>query len=99
MRYVPRAVAMVGMGHVLATAAPVFAQQGTAEIRGRLIDTSGGALPGGTVTVRNQASGVYRQATSTVDGAYFMTGIIPGTYELTAELSGFRKYSRKDIRL
>ena len=96
MRNVTKAIAMVA---ILLGASQALAQQGAAELRGRLLDNSGGALPGVTVTVRNQASGVYRNATSTADGAYFMTGIIPGVYELTAEMSGFRKYSRKDLRL
>ena len=84
---------------ILLSASQAVAQQGSAELRGRVLDNTGGALPGVTVTVRNQASGVYRNATSTADGAYFMTGLIPGVYELTAEMPGFRKYSRKDLRL
>jgi hypothetical protein len=75
------------------------AQQGTAEIRGRVVDQSSAALPGATVVVRNQASGIYRQGISTGDGTYFLTGVTPGVYELTAELTGFKKYARKDIRL
>lgn len=93
-----RRTLLIATTFVLA-ASQAAAQQGSAELRGRLLDNTGGALPGVTVTVRNQASGVYRQAASTTDGAYFMTGLIPGTYELTAEIAGFRKYSRKDLRL
>jgi hypothetical protein len=83
---------IVGAGNVLA-------QQGTAEIRGRVLDQSGAALPGATVVVRNQASGVFRQGVSTADGSYFLAGVVPGVYELSAELSGFKKYQRKDVRL
>jgi hypothetical protein len=96
MRNIAKAFALLA---ILLSASQAVAQQGSAELRGRLLDNSGGALPGVTVTVRNQASGVYRNATSTADGAYFMTALIPGVYELTAELSGFRRYSRKDLRL
>src|SRR4029079_13887447 len=96
MRNVTKAIALLA---VLLGASSALAQQGSSELRGRVVDNTGGALPGVTVTVRNQASGVYRQGTSTTDGADFMTGIIPGVYELTAEMSGFRKYSRKDLRL
>ena len=85
---------------ILAVAAlPARAQQGVAEIRGRVTDSSGGALPGVSVTVRNQASGIFRQGVSTADGTYFLAGVVPGQYEVTAEISGFRKYSHKDIRL
>jgi hypothetical protein len=84
---------------LIATATAATAQQGTAEIRGRVSDSSGAAVPGVTVVVRNQASGVFRQGVSTADGTYFLAGVVPGQYEITAELSGFRKYSHKDVRL
>ena len=45
----------------LLAASQAVAQQGSAELRGRLLDNTGGALPGVTITVRNQASGVYRR--------------------------------------
>jgi hypothetical protein len=82
-----------------AIASHATAQQGTAEIRGRVLDQSSAALPGATVVVRNQASGIFRQGVSTEDGTYFLTGVTPGVYELTSELTGFKKYARKDIRL
>ena len=50
----------------------------------------GAALPGAS-SCRNQASGVFRQGVSTADGTYFLAGVVPGVYELTAELSGFKK--------
>ncbi len=98
MRMTSRLAFFLAMG-LAVVADDAMAQQGTAEIRGRVIDQSGGALPGATVVVRNQASGVYRQGVSTADGSYFLTGVTPGVYELTAEMSGFKKYSRKDVRL
>ncbi|MEQ1841797.1 MAG: carboxypeptidase-like regulatory domain-containing protein, partial [Verrucomicrobiales bacterium] len=84
---------------VVAIAVPARAQQGTAEIRGRVTDTSGGALPGVTVLVRNQASGVFRQGVTSGDGTYFLTGVVPGQYEVSAELSGLKRVSYKDLRL
>ena len=42
---------------VLAAPWSAAAQQGTAEIRGRVADAQGAVLPGVTVTVRNQADG------------------------------------------
>ena len=83
----------------LGSSTQVRAQQGTSEARGRVTDASGGALPGVSVTVRNQASGIFRQGVTSTDGTYFLSGVVPGLYEMTAELSGFRKYSHKDVRL
>src|SRR5689334_8641581 len=84
---------------VLLVAGPALAHQGSSELRGRVVDNTGARVPGVPVTIRNQASGIYRETTSTTDGAYFVTGIIPGVYEMTAEIAGFRKYARKDLRL
>ena len=84
---------------LLMCAVSVFAQQGTSEIRGRLADAQGGALPGVSITVRNQDTGMFRETVSNPDGTYFVSGIVPGVYEITAELQAFRKYQRKDVRL
>jgi hypothetical protein len=87
------------LGGLLAFAASASAQQGTSEIRGRVIDTQGGALPGVAIVVRNQDTGMFRETVSTMDGTYFVSGVVPGLYEINAELASFKKYSRKDVRL
>jgi len=81
--------------------APVgtLAQQGTTELRGSLIDSQGGVLPGVTIVVRNQETGIFRETISNDDGTYFLSGLVPGTYEITAELQGFKKFARRDVRL
>jgi hypothetical protein len=94
-----RTIPVLALAACMGGAAWAPAQQGTAEIRGRVVDESGAALPGVSVMVKNQASGVFRQGTSTTDGSYFLAGVTPGTYELTAELSGFKRYQRRDLRL
>jgi hypothetical protein len=76
-----------------------LAQESTAELRGRVLDAQGGALPGVTITITNQATGVYREIVSNGDGTYFATALAPGVYSIAAELSGFKKYMRNDVRL
>jgi Carboxypeptidase regulatory-like domain/TonB dependent receptor-like, beta-barrel len=75
------------------------AQQGTSEVRGRALDPQGGVLPGVAVMVRNQDTGMFRETVSGGDGTYFVSGLVPGVYEVTAELQGFKKLGLKDIRL
>jgi hypothetical protein len=75
------------------------AQQGTTEVRGRVQDQQGAVLPGVTVTARNEATGMFRETVTGAEGTYFITGLVPGAYEITAELQGFKKYARHDIRL
>jgi hypothetical protein len=76
-----------------------LAQENTAELRGRVVDTQDAAIPGATILITNEATGVYRQSVSNADGSYFIPAISPGIYTLEAELSGFTKYSRKGVRL
>jgi hypothetical protein len=90
---------LIGMMLALLTAASAFAQQGTTELRGRVQDPQGAVLPGVTVVVRNQATGMFRETLSGSDGTFIASGIVPGTYEVTAELQGFKKFNRKDLVL
>ena len=93
-----RSLIVAGMV-ALAFTLSLFGQQGTSELRGRILDGSGAALPGVTVVAKNQATGMYRQTVTDSDGVYFVAGIVPGTYEVTAELSGFQNVRRQNIRL
>src|SRR5687768_3807243 len=78
---------------------PASAQQGTADLRGRVIDSQGGVLPGVTIVVRHQESGLFRETITGADGTFLMSGMTPGMYEVTAELASFKKYSQRDVRL
>src|SRR5262249_47034746 len=75
------------------------AQQGTGELRGRVVDAQNAVLPGVTVVATNEASGIYREIVSGSDGSFFMSALTPGAYEVSAELTGFKKYQRKGVRV
>ena len=83
----------------LLVASAAAAQQGTTELRGRVVDAQGGVLPGVTVTVRNQETGMFRETVSGPDGSFIASGLVPGTYQVSAELQGFKKFERRDLRL
>jgi hypothetical protein len=82
------------VGFVLAAAVtwlvPAAAQAVYGGIRGAVTDTSGGALPGVTVTLTS----VDRQTVDTVvtneSGFYIKERLIPGTYVVKAELTSFK---------
>ena len=83
----------------LMLASSAAAQQGTSEMRGRVLDPQGGVLPGAAITIRNQDTGMFRETVTNQDGTYFVTAVTPGRYEVVAELSGFRKLVRRDVQL
>jgi hypothetical protein len=92
-------LAAVVVGVCLFGAVHPHAQQGTGELRGRILDVQGGVLPGATVVAKNEATGQVREIVSGGDGSFFMSALTPGVYELTAQLSGFRRYQRTGVRV
>ncbi|PYR56081.1 MAG: hypothetical protein DMF91_22795, partial [Acidobacteria bacterium] len=78
----------------LFAAIPAFAQSPTGTISGHIVDATGLALPGVTVTLASpQLQGV-RTATSSGNGDYVFPMLPPGTYSVTFELSGFEGRTR-----
>jgi len=75
------------------------AQQGTGELRGRIVDAQNAVLPGVAVIAKNEASGQFREIVSGADGSFFMSALTPGNYEVTAQLSGFKRYQRGGVRV
>src|SRR5688572_1884926 len=63
------------------------------------MDGQNAVLPGVSLTIRNQDTGIFREAVSNADGTYFVTGLVPGVYEVRASLAGFREHVRPDVRL
>ncbi len=76
------AVACLPSGALAQTAA-------TGNIEGVVTDASGAVLPGVTVIVRNSNTGLTRELTTDESGRYRASALQPGTYEVTATLSGF----------
>ena len=81
----------------LAAASTALAQQTTGNISGRIVDAQGAAVPGVTVTAQAPQTGFTRTDVSDGEGIYRLTSLPVGTYDVTAELSGFATYSRKDV--
>src|SRR4051795_9664065 len=90
---------LIGLLIALSVTSVSSAQQGTTELRGRVVDTQGAVLPGVSVVMRYQATGKVSETVRGSDGALPASGIVPGTYEVTAELQGFKKFNRKDLLL
>ena len=68
-------------------------------IEGTVVDEQGSALPGVTITLQNEASGVSRSVVTEADGRYRVPAIPPGRYLLKAELTGFAVQQVKDIEI
>ena len=63
---------------------------GTASgIKGTVTDASGGVLPKANVVAEDGQKGIRRSAVTDSGGAYLLTGLPPGTYNVSVELPGF----------
>ncbi len=78
---------------VLALLTPIraLAQVDRATVTGTVADNVGAVLPGATVTVTNTATNVSAQQQTTNSGSFLFVNLIPGTYDVTVELTGFKK--------
>jgi len=81
---------------VLLFAWPVAAQEQRGSIEGVIKDSSGAVLPGVTVEAKTN-TGVVLTATTDSEGVYRFPSVNPGTYEITATLSGFAPKKQGDV--
>lgn len=85
-----RAFLSVVLPVLLATT--ILAQGTTSRVAGTATDQNGGAVSGATVTLKNEATGITFTTTTSSTGAYAFDLIAAGTYQLTLEKSGFKKF-------
>jgi hypothetical protein len=83
-------VGRIGLALLLLAAGSAAAQETRGGIEGTIKDTTGGALPGATVTIKNPATGAVNTAVTDDTGSYRVPGLAPGVYTVTATLSGFK---------
>ena len=85
---------------VLLAASSVFPQaRDTASLSGSVSDSQGARIPNAPVTIVNAATGLTRNVATDANGAYTFALLPVGSYTLTVEQTGFRKYERRGITL
>ncbi|HEV2278935.1 MAG TPA: TonB-dependent receptor [Acidobacteriaceae bacterium] len=78
---------------LLSGASRAFAQTITGRITGSVLDQSGAAVPGASVTATNIATGVATTTRSDQSGVYNFQFLPIGNYSVTATAQGFQKTS------
>src|SRR5262249_43069826 len=77
----------------------VSAQISSGALTGTIVDKSGTAVPGATVTVVATGTNASRTVVSAQDGLYSVPQLRPGVYSVRVELSGFRTLNRTGVRI
>src|SRR5438093_11253881 len=74
-----------------------FAQTDRGTLTGTVSDTTGAVIPGVSIEAKNVQTGALYQAGSSETGNYTLAQLPAGTYELSANLPGFKRYVRTGI--
>ena len=84
---------------LLASAASGALAQGsaTSSITGVVTDVSGGVIPGASIVVKSETTGVEFTAVSNSNGAFTVPALAVGTYTITVALQGFKQAVLKGV--
>jgi hypothetical protein len=82
---------------VALTASAAIAQILYGGIVGVVKDPQGGTVPGATVTIVNKETNLTKETTTDSEGAFNVTNVLPGPYDVKVTLQGFRESLRKDV--
>lgn len=92
---VARLIFLAAMFVLLSSA--VFAQRDLGTITGTVTDSSGGAVPGATITITELATGQIYKLDTAAGGDYTRPALPPGTYTVTAIAPGFQGASQQNV--
>ena len=98
MRHADRILALA-LFVSLSVPSALFAQGGNGQVEGIVRDQQGGVLPGVTMVLRNQDTGVSRTTVTDADGHYRFPALLPGTYSVSAQIQGFAPETVKELTI
>jgi carboxypeptidase family protein len=93
MRWLPAIVLIV----TLMGAARVKGQVLYGTLTGTVTDKTGAVIPNVPVTLTDQATGQVRSTTANAQGDYQISNLLPGTYTLSVQQTGFAGFTEKNI--
>src|SRR5687767_13587647 len=94
-RLLPRIVLLGALCVMYATGAA--AQNVYGSLVGNVTDSSGGAIPGATVTATQTETNLTRETVTNASGAYSIPNIPSGTYQVVVAVPGFQTFTARDI--
>lgn len=94
----PAAVAWL-LAALLAVPSLAHAQAVRGTLLGNVSDSSGASVPGATVTATDQGTSISSTTTTNADGYFTFPNLKDAIYRVEAELSGFKKVVRENVRV
>jgi hypothetical protein len=93
-----RSVLAAVLGALMVPSA-LYAQSSSGTISGRVLDSSGQAVPGATVTLVRTDINEVRTLVTPASGEIVFTSLLPGPYSLQVEVAGFKKLEKTHLTL
>jgi hypothetical protein len=84
---------------LVCSAVTVIAQTTSATIVGTITDSSGARIAGGSVAVKDLATGIEQKAVADAQGEYVIPDLKAAHYSITFSMTGFRSYVMSDVEL
>lgn len=84
---------------LLCLAAALSAQTSTSQLSGTVTDSTGSSIPGASVILTNEATGVAQRQATTDAGLFAFPSINAGVYTVRVEANGFKAYERRNNTL
>ncbi len=81
----------------LVTVAVLVAQSFYGAIRGTVVDPHAGMVANAKVSLVDESTGVVRSVATTAGGEYVFSDVVPSTYSVVAESSGFKRFEQKHV--
>ncbi len=75
----------------------VYGQSFQGSLRGRVVDPNGAATSAARVTITDEATNITRSSTSNEQGEYDFYAVLPATYSVAVEVSGFKHLEHKGV--
>jgi len=94
-----RLFTFVGLWLLVGSISPAWSQSDRGTITGTVTDTSGAVMAGVSVTATNTATSLSTRTVSGSGGNYTISLLRVGTYNVSAEQTGFKKYVHSGITL
>ena len=76
---------------------PLSAQDSRAKVQGTIADSSGAIIVGANVTLTNDETGIRVAQVTGATGVYLFDFVLPSTYTMQVEMTGFRTFVQKNI--
>jgi protocatechuate 3,4-dioxygenase beta subunit len=76
-----------------------LAQRDLGTITGTVTDPTGAVVPGATINITEDATGLSYKVTTGASGDYTRPALKPGVYTVTAEAVGFRRISQHNVNI